>query len=161
MSSHLGRQADAPRTAIKPSIASSCDALAEGCDTIPGTALTFSHAPPRGTRMRVEKRVRGGTTVIDLAGRFDVTEAPQFEETFKDIAKNKPRHVAFDFTAVEYIDSSGIGALIKAFNIVRADGSEMLLFGLRPPVLAVFKVSQLDTFFTVLSKDEFEAQYPA
>ena len=110
--------------------------------------------------MQIQKRLHGKATVIDISGRFDITEAPQFEVTFKEMVKDKPKDVAFDFSAVEYIDSSGIGALIKAFNIVRTYGSDMMLFGLKPGVLAVFKVAQLDAFFKVLTLDEFKRKFP-
>lgn len=115
---------------------------------------------PWTSLMQVRKRLHGGVTVIELIGRFDVTEAPRFEGTFKDLVMDKPKNVAFDFTGVEYIDSSGIGALIKAFNIVRTNNGEMILFALRTPVLAVFKVAQLDTFFNILTKEDFERKYP-
>ena len=110
--------------------------------------------------MQIEKRMHAGVTVIGLSGTFDITEAARFEATFKELVKDKPKNVALDLNDVDYIDSSGIGALIKALNAVKAYGSGLILFGLKPAVMAVFKVAKLSNFFKILTPEEFRRKYP-
>lgn len=97
--------------------------------------------------------------LLRLTGKFDIEQSDYFEKTFADLFKDKPRRVGLDMTEVNFIDSSGIGAMIKALNMVKSAGGELILFGLKPMILSVFKLAKLDNFFKVLSPEEFKLKY--
>ncbi|MBX7058277.1 MAG: STAS domain-containing protein [Leptospirales bacterium] len=97
--------------------------------------------------------------LLKLAGKFDIEQSDYFEKTFNQLAAGKPKRVCLDMTDVNFIDSSGIGAMIKALNLVKSGGGEMILFGLKPMILSVFKLAKLDNFFKVLSPEEFRLKY--
>ncbi|MBI3396123.1 MAG: STAS domain-containing protein [Spirochaetia bacterium] len=99
--------------------------------------------------------------VVEIAGKFVIEQVQNFEATFKTLVKGEPANVAVDLTSVDVIDSSGIGALIKALNLVKNYGGKMILFGMKPLILNVFKIAKLDNFFIVMTAQEFNNRYPA
>jgi len=62
-------------------------------------------------------------------------------------------HVAIDLTQVDFVDSSGLGALVSLLKIVRPKG-EMVLFGLRPGVKEILRLTYLDAVFPCRTTEE-------
>ena len=110
--------------------------------------------------MEIQKKARPGITVCELHGKFDIEQAERFENALSEMISNKPSHVGFDLNDVNYIDSSAIGSIIKSLNLIKNYGGEMILFGLKPMILNVFKLAKLDNFFKIMTTEEFMAQFP-
>ncbi len=97
--------------------------------------------------------------VLKLEGKFDIEQSETFEKNFEDMIGDRPAKVGVDMTAVNFIDSSGMGSMIKGLNKVKNYGGEMILFGLKPMILNVFRLAKLDNFFKIVTPEEFESQY--
>jgi len=54
--------------------------------------------------------------------------------------------VAIDLSKVDFVDSSGLGALVSLLKIVRPEG-ELCLFGIRPSVQEILRLTHLDAVF--------------
>lgn len=54
-----------------------------------------------------------------------------------------------DFSAVSYIDSGGLAALIEYLKGAAAFSGKLGIFGVPKNVLAVFELVRLDKFFTI------------
>jgi anti-sigma B factor antagonist len=89
--------------------------------------------------------------ILKLAGKFDL------EKTLQECTAEKPVRVGVDLVDVNFIDSSGMGALIKGLNAIKAYGGEMTLIGLKPNLLNVFRLARLDSFFKIAAPEEFQA----
>ena len=61
--------------------------------------------------------------------------------------------VALDLTRVGFLDSSGLGALVSLLKLVRSNG-ELVLFGLKPSVQEILRLTHLDSVFTSASNEE-------
>lgn len=110
--------------------------------------------------MEIEKSERNGITILELSGKFDIEQSDAFQKQFNGFVTDRPNQIGLNMTEVNFIDSSGMGALIKALNHVKGYGGEMILFGLKPMILNVFKLAKLDNFFKVMSPEDFERQFP-
>ena len=99
------------------------------------------------------------TRTEKLDGKFDIEQTQNFEKTFSDLLEKKPPRIGMNLTDLNFIDSSGMGSLIKCLNKTRNYGGEMILFGLKPMLLNVFKLAKLDNFFKVVTPDEFQKEY--
>jgi len=53
-----------------------------------------------------------------------------------------------DFTEVEYIDSTGLSALVRAYKRVQANGGGIALLNLRPRLRRLFDITSLNELFT-------------
>lgn len=95
--------------------------------------------------------------ILKLAGKFDLEQTEYFEKTLQECTAEKPVRVGVDLVDVNFIDSSGMGALIKGLNAIKAYGGEMTLIGLKPNLLNVFRLARLDSFFKIAAPEEFQA----
>ena len=111
--------------------------------------------------MEIEKQIRKGIIILEMNGKFDIEQAEKFEDMFNQILVEKPPHMGLDLSNVNYIDSSAIGSIIKSLNLIKNYGGEMILFGLKPMIMNVFKLAKLDNFFNIMTLEELNAKFPS
>lgn len=58
-------------------------------------------------------------------------------------------HVIFDFSGVNFMDSSGIGVIMGRYNTVKALGGKILLFGLCPQVERIIRMSGIGKIVSI------------
>ena len=76
------------------------------------------------------------------------------------IEQGKPDVLSLDLAKVTFIDSSGIGMIIKARNIIHEDNGVTNLYNFSKSLYSVFKLSGLNHILELYSLDEFLTQYP-
>lgn len=89
----------------------------------------------------------GSVDVLVLSGRFDAHASLDAAKWLNDHVV--PGRVAVDLSDVNFIDSSGIGALVLGMKRCRAQGGDVRLFGLRQPVQIIFELTRLDRAFEI------------
>lgn len=110
--------------------------------------------------MDIEKKDRPGIAILQLSGKFDLEQAEAFQKQFAMHTEDKPKAIGLDMNNVQFIDSSGLGALIKVLNNSKNNGSDLVLFGLNQMIMNVFKLAKLDNFFNLMSNEDFNRKYP-
>ncbi|MCB1200090.1 MAG: STAS domain-containing protein [Leptospiraceae bacterium] len=112
--------------------------------------------------MEIRTVIRKGATELKPAGKLDIEKAESFELEFaKLLSQVKEKIVGLNLSRIEYIDSSGLGALIKALNAAKNQGISMILFGAPPKIQSIFQIARLEKFFTFKSKSDFESTHPS
>ncbi|HMY70156.1 MAG TPA: STAS domain-containing protein [Leptospiraceae bacterium] len=101
----------------------------------------------------------GKIKIIEIHGKFDIENTEEFETLFQKQLDSSPAMLAIDMNKLDYIDSSGIGTLIKSLNAIKNKKGELVLVGLKPMILNVFKLAKLDMFFQIMNNDDFKAKY--
>ncbi len=81
----------------------------------------------------------------------------EFEENIKD---GYPPVVSFHLGLVKFIDSSGIGIIIKVRNQIRDHKGTVNIFGLNKSLHSVFRLSGLDRIVNLYTIEEFLEKYP-
>jgi len=99
--------------------------------------------------MNLTSSTIGPIVVIRMAeSRIDATVAIQFKDEMRVLTQASNGRVVLDLSAVEFIDSSGLGAVVAAMK--QMDGDRRLeLSGLTPTVDKVFRLTRMDTIFTI------------
>lgn len=105
------------------------------------------------------KEFENNSVTLQLNGRLNIEEVQYFEKEFEKYITKK-KFIALDLSGVKYIDSSGIGSLIKAMNMAKNINVEFILFDINPVILNIFKLAYLDKFFTILSKQDLTSRFP-
>ena len=109
--------------------------------------------------MELQIDTRENLVVVSLKGKFDIRHAKEFEEQVDKALETNPKVLGINLSKVDYMDSSGIGAIIRTnANIKKYDG-KLVLFGVNQPLLKIFKIARLDSYFRILSADEFEEEF--
>lgn len=97
--------------------------------------------------MIVNSSISDGAQVVTVnAQRIDAALAIQFKEAMRAETGDGPSRVILDLSGVEFIDSSGLGAIVASMK--QLNGQRQLdLAGLTPTVDKVFRLTRMDTVF--------------
>jgi anti-sigma B factor antagonist len=91
-----------------------------------------------------------GVAVIALSGRMTFgRDAEQFEATVRKLVDGGDRKFVLDATALEYIDSAGIGALVSGLTNVKKAGGDMRLAGASERIVRLFTMTGVDRLLSV------------
>ncbi|MBO9447714.1 STAS domain-containing protein [Ruegeria sp. R14_0] len=89
------------------------------------------------------------TQIITVhSDRIDAAMAIQFKEDMRTEAEGGAARVVLDLTGVEFIDSSGLGAIVASMKQLGRD-RRLDLAGLNPFVEKVFRLTRMDTVFNL------------
>src|SRR5665213_3332136 len=88
------------------------------------------------------------TTVV-LLGELDMDSARELNNVLSELFEQGPDEVVLDFSGLSFIDSSGIGALISAQKLLKAQGRHLAIRSPRALVVKVFEVTDLMDFLNV------------
>ncbi|PZX18829.1 anti-sigma B factor antagonist [Palleronia aestuarii] len=93
-------------------------------------------------------RSEEATLVHVLEERIDAAVAVQFKDAMRDLASEGNRRVILDLSCVQFLDSSGLGAVIGAMKQMPPD-AKMELAAMTPAVAKVFRLTRMDSIFTI------------
>ena len=82
------------------------------------------------------------------ANRIDAAIAIQFKEDMRNETESGPDRIILDLSLVDFIDSSGLGAIVAAMKQM-GQGRNLDLAGLTPTVDKVFRLTRMDTVFNL------------
>ena len=95
----------------------------------------------------VNVRQTDGVALIALTGRFTSFETKVFREMIAGLVKNGQTNIVLNLSSLDYLDSSGIGELVRNYMTVVKEGGAMKVIGLAPKVEEILKVTQLHDVF--------------
>ncbi len=90
----------------------------------------------------------GWSEVRPQGPRIDAATATALKGVFVDLANEQKLRVILDLSAIDFIDSSGLGALINVHKTVESRG-RLVLSGITPKTLALLKLTRLDRVFRI------------
>ncbi|MGV3665268.1 MAG: STAS domain-containing protein [Leptospira bouyouniensis] len=109
--------------------------------------------------MELKLNTIGKIKTIEIAGKFDIESTEEFESIFNKLIESSPNLVSIEMSRLDYIDSSGIGSLIKSLNSLKNKKGKLLLVGMKPMIQNVFKLAKLDMFFEIMNSSDFQSKY--
>ena len=83
-----------------------------------------------------------------LAERIDAACAIQFKDRMREICADEPARVILDLQSVDFLDSSGLGAVVASMKYLGKERS-LELAGLSAKVSKVFRLTRMDSVFTI------------
>lgn len=90
-----------------------------------------------------------GVNVITVqADRIDAAVAIQFKDRMREEVSSASGRTVLDLQHVEFIDSSGLGAIVAAMKLM-PQGTKLELAGLTPAVDKVFRMTRMDSIFSI------------
>ena len=99
--------------------------------------------------MNLNARRLGNSFVVTVdAPRIDAAVAIQFKDLIREATANAKGRVLLDLTQVQFVDSSGLGAIVAAKKQAPA-GQTLELCGLSPSVQKVFALTRMDSVFSI------------
>jgi anti-sigma B factor antagonist len=81
--------------------------------------------------------------------KFDASGVREFKKQFDHYWDDRVNSVAFDLSAVRFIDSSGIGALLGIRKRVKGKKTPMIILNAQPTVVSIIELLHLQRVFTL------------
>lgn len=86
--------------------------------------------------------------------------APEFYESFQRAALEEHGEIVLDFSRIRFVDSSGVGMLLKCAHGAANQQSRLLFYGLNRSLHSVFRLAGLLRIFKLLEEEEARSGYP-
>lgn len=128
---------------------------ASACGVLDRLGLGMRGQTPR--KMQTATRSVGDVTVLDISGRITLGEGNvMLREIVRDLAAKGQKAIVLNLGEVHYIDSSGLGELVKAHTTIRNQGGQLKLANLNKRVDDLLQMTRLSAVFDI-QKDEASA----
>lgn len=90
-----------------------------------------------------------GAVVLRPVGRLNMVAAPDLREQLHDLVRAGNTRIVVDLSAVETIDSSGLGALISGLKAARQGGGDLRISSPSEQAIAVLELTNLNRVLKV------------
>lgn len=105
--------------------------------------------------MEIHTRTVGDVHVLDISGRIILGEATEsLRYTISDLLGNGVKKIVLNLTDVNYIDSSGIGELVRTYTTVTNEGKQLKLLNLTKRIRELLLITKLLTVFQVFESEQ-------
>jgi anti-sigma B factor antagonist len=97
-----------------------------------------------------KRQIRPGVVVVEMTGSIRIgPNCQEIEQVVEDLIRRHETRVIFDLSGVSFIDSSGIGTLVRSLTKLKKLGGTLRLTGVKGMVEGVFKLTQIDKVFEI------------
>jgi anti-sigma B factor antagonist len=93
----------------------------------------------------------GDCAVLQVTGEVDVYTAPILRQQILELAAKGAVHLIADLSRVDFLDSTGLGALVGGLKRLREAGGSLVLVISTPRILRIFQITGLTKALAVQS----------
>lgn len=104
--------------------------------------------------MELVRQDKGTVSVLYVTGRLDLAGGTSLKEQVKKILASNTTSVHLNLANVEFINSSGLGALVSTMKEVRLAKGRLTLSNLASYVQEIFDITQLSHIFEIFKTEE-------
>lgn len=94
--------------------------------------------------MKIDKSLHDDYAVLTLKGEFDTFYCPALMQEVETLVERGVNHLVLDLRLVKFINSTALGAIIKAHKRCRADGGDLVIAQPSPFVREVIRKVGID-----------------
>ncbi|MBP2025558.1 STAS domain-containing protein [Peptoniphilus stercorisuis] len=91
--------------------------------------------------------------IIYPKGELDVFTTPELKKEVLDIYNKDKKDIVIDGTGLEYVDSTGLGALMYILNEIKKDEHIIYIQNMKPTIKKLFTITKLDQIFKMRGED--------
>lgn len=103
--------------------------------------------------LAIEKTYNGNNWQVKVCGEVDIVNSADFKNQLTDLMEEHAADIHLDCTKLEYIDSTGLGALVGVLKHTKSHGKEVRLSFVKPNILKLFRITNLDKVFIIKEGD--------
>ncbi|MCW5313172.1 MAG: STAS domain-containing protein [Nostoc sp.] len=97
--------------------------------------------------------------ILELSGILDGIRGNELRREVSDALANGTEILLIDMKGVNFIDSSGLGALVSAMQMTRNANAKLFVCSISAQVRMLFELTKMDRIFqTFADQDEFNSQ---
>jgi anti-sigma B factor antagonist len=88
-----------------------------------------------------------------LERRIDAATSAAFKGTMVDRINSGRRRIVLDLSEVDFVDSSGLGAMVSSLKAIGDEG-DLVLCGVRETVMSLFRLTRMNRVFSMFGGRE-------
>lgn len=105
--------------------------------------------------MQIEERAVGDVTVLDLKGRVTLGEGDELlKDKVNSLINQGRRKLVLNLAEVPYIDSAGLGEIVRTYTTVSRQGGSLKLLGLTKRITDLLSITKLLTVFETFESED-------
>lgn len=95
------------------------------------------------------RSVDGGAVAIRPEGRLNMVVAPRLRDQLHELVGSGSARIVVDLSSTDFIDSSGLGALVSGLKVARQAGGDLRIAAPTPQVVTVLELTNLNRVLRV------------
>ncbi len=104
--------------------------------------------------MQIDERVVGGVTILDLSGKMTLGEGDELlREKIASLVNAGQKHLLLNLEGVPYIDSAGLGEMVRSYTTVSRQGGKLKLLNLTKRIEDLLSITKLLTVFETFDSE--------
>jgi anti-sigma B factor antagonist len=105
--------------------------------------------------MEILQRREGNVVILDIYGAISLGESKEkFAEVMNDLLSESGTNVLVNFSAINYVDSTGIGELVGYLNKFVERNRQLKILKPHERVLKLLQITKLDTMFEIYDDEK-------
>ncbi|MCA9244276.1 MAG: STAS domain-containing protein [Phycisphaerales bacterium] len=97
----------------------------------------------------VSTRLEGATHVVSVTGSIQWEHADEFQDYLPTLINAETPNLVLDFSALKFINSSGLSALLAAHRQAREHGGELRLATKQGDIIRLLHITRVDALIQV------------
>ena len=97
----------------------------------------------------LKKKYDGEAWRVTLSGEIDIYNSAELKTKLTQLMEEHIADVHADCKELEYIDSTGLGALVGALKHIKSHEKELHLSNVKPNISKLFRITSLDKVFII------------
>ena len=104
--------------------------------------------------MQIDERVVDGVTILDLKGKMTLGEGDELlKDKVNSLMNQGLKRIVLNLEAVPYIDSAGLGEIVRAYTTVSRQSGSLKLVNLTKRIHDLLSITKLLTVFDVFENE--------
>jgi len=98
--------------------------------------------------MEIAERAAGDVTILDVTGKMTLGEGDEIlKDKVHSLALQGRKKIVLNLAGVPYIDSAGLGEIVRTYTTVSRQGGNLKLLGLTKRITDLLSITKLLTVF--------------
>ena len=104
--------------------------------------------------MQIEERVVGDVTILDLKGKITLGEGDEaLKDKINSLVLQNRRRILLNLGDVPYVDSAGLGEIVRTYTTVSRQGGQLKLVNLTKRITDLLSITKLLTVFETFDSE--------
>ncbi len=109
--------------------------------------------------MQIEERAVGDVVILDLKGKITLGEGDELlKDKVNSLVNQGHRKIVLNLGAVPYIDSAGLGEVVRTYTTVSRQGGSLKLLNLTKRITDLLSITKLLTVFETFESENEAVQ---
>jgi anti-sigma B factor antagonist len=104
--------------------------------------------------MDIQVESRGNRRIVKISGKITFEHCPALASQLDPVLAEGVSEVVIDFKDVPFMDSSGIGEVLRLFKLMRDRNGSLVLINPNRKLLTLFSMYRFEKFMKILEEVE-------